>query len=393
MMIRTGPGDPQTRPTSTGRAFRTGAIRSARIHRNLTAARLCEEAVRRGEGLLAATGALVCTTGTHTGRSPQDKYIVRDPSTDERVWWGSVNRQLDPAHFDVLEADIAEYFAGREAFVQQCHAGADPAYRLPVRVVSDRAWHSLFARNLLITGGAQTAAEAQFTVVDASGFRCDPARHGTRSDVCIALSLARRLVLIAGTGYAGEIKKAVFTVLNFLLPGQDVPPMHCSANVGPAGDVGLFFGLSGTGKTTLSSDACRRLIGDDEHGWSERGVFNFEGGCYAKLIRLSREAEPLIFAAIQRFGAVLENVIVDAETRLPDFDDASITENTRGGIRSHSSTTTCQTRGPGIPPRYHAHRRRLRSAAAGRAALASAGDVSLPVRLHGARRRHRAWRP
>jgi phosphoenolpyruvate carboxykinase (ATP) len=296
----------------------------------LSAARLCEEAVRRGEGILAATGALVCTTGAHTGRSAQDKFIVSDPATAEQVWWGTVNRQLDPEHFEVLEADVATYFAAREAFVHECSAGADPAYRLPVRVVTDRAWHGLFARNLLIPVGAESAVDMQATIVDASGFRCDPVRHGTRSDVCVALHLARRLVIIAGTGYAGEIKKAVFTLLNFLLPGQGVLPMHCSANVGADGDVALFFGLSGTGKTTLSSDPHRRLVGDDEHGWSDRGVFNFEGGCYAKLIRLSREAEPQIFGATGRFGAVLENVIVDAESREPDFDDASITENTRG---------------------------------------------------------------
>jgi phosphoenolpyruvate carboxykinase (ATP) len=322
--------DARRRSASAVAVGLNGAIRCARTFRNLSAARLCEEAVRRGEGVLAASGALVCTTGAHTGRSPQDKYIVRDSSTAEQVWWGTVNRPLDPAYFEVLEADVANYFSGREAFVQECCAGADPEYRLPVRVVTDRAWHSLFARNLLIPRAADAPVDAQVTIVDASGFRCDPARHGTRSDVCVALHLARRLVIITGTGYAGEIKKSVFTLLNFLLPGQDVLPMHCSANVGRAGDVALFFGLSGTGKTTLSSDACRQLIGDDEHGWSERGVFNFEGGCYAKLIRLSREAEPQIFGATERFGAVLENVIVDDETRVPDFDDASITENTRG---------------------------------------------------------------
>ena len=324
-----GHHDP-THSAPVGAVGLNGAIRAARIFRNLSAARLCEEAVRRGEGILAASGALVCTTGTHTGRSPQDKYVVREPATEDQVWWGTVNRPLDPAHFEALEADIANYFSGREAFVQECCAGADPQYRLPVRVVTDRAWHSLFARNLLIPRAPDPLVDAQVTIVDASGFRCDPARHGTRSDVCVALHLARRLVIIAGTGYAGEIKKSVFTILNFLLPAHAVLPMHCSANVGPGGDVALFFGLSGTGKTTLSSDACRRLIGDDEHGWSERGIFNFEGGCYAKLIRLARDAEPQIFGATERFGAVLENVIVDAESRVPDFDDASITENTRG---------------------------------------------------------------
>jgi phosphoenolpyruvate carboxykinase (ATP) len=229
--------DARRRSASAVAVGLNGAIRCARTFRNLSAARLCEEAVRRGEGVLAASGALVCTTGAHTGRSPQDKYIVRDSSTAEQVWWGTVNRPLDPAYFEVLEADVANYFSGREAFVQECCAGADPEYRLPVRVVTDRAWHSLFARNLLIPRAADAPVDAQVTIVDASGFRCDPARHGTRSDVCVALHLARRLVIIAGTGYAGEIKKSVFTLLNFLLPGQDVLPMHCSANVGRAGAV------------------------------------------------------------------------------------------------------------------------------------------------------------
>ena len=308
-------------------------IRPRLVHWNLATARLYEEALIRREGRLTSGGALACTTGAHTGRSPQDKFIVREPSTDERIWWGAINRPLSQEHFDAVARDVAIYLSGRELFVQDCFAGADPQYRLPVRVITEKAWHSLFARTLLIPsidGMAAAPPQAELTVIDASGFRADPSRHGTRSDVCVLVDLAKRLVLIGGTSYAGEIKKSVFTVLNYLLPERDVLPMHCSANIGPAGDAALFFGLSGTGKTTLSSDPGRRLIGDDEHGWSPRGVFNFEGGCYAKMVRLSPSAEPQIFAATGRFGSVLENVVVDPATGRPDFDDTSLTENTRG---------------------------------------------------------------
>jgi phosphoenolpyruvate carboxykinase (ATP) len=306
-------------------------IRPARSHWQLSSAQLYEEAIRRSEGALALTGPLVCLTGQHTGRSPKDKFIVRDPLTAGRVSWGDINHELTPSSLQALLSDVALYLRTRDAFVQDCHAGADPAYRIPIRVVTERAWHGLFARNLLISDqDADRQDREPFTIICVPGFRCDPARHGTRSDVCVALDFSRRLVVIAGTGYAGEIKKSVFTILNFLLPGLDVLPMHCAANVGRDGDVALFFGLSGTGKTTLSSDPGRGLIGDDEHGWSDAGVFNFEGGCYAKLIRLSPEAEPQIFGATQRFGAVLENVVLDVDRRIPDLDDASLTENTRG---------------------------------------------------------------
>jgi len=303
----------------------------ARFKRNLTPAALYEEAVLRGEGVIAEAGPLACRTGQHTGRSPNDKFIVSEPSSADAIAWGAVNRPMTPEHFDALEKDFLASLHGRDLFVQDCYAGADVRYRLAIRVVTEQAWHSLFARNLFIDDPDLSAPShvAEFTVVDLPGVKADPSRHGTRSEVVIAMNFARRLVLIGGTSYAGEIKKSIFTVLNYLLPHRDVLPMHCSANVGPLGDVALFFGLSGTGKTTLSSDPQRRLIGDDEHGWSEQGIFNFEGGCYAKTIRLSPEAEPQIFAATRRFGTVLENVVVDDATRRLDLDDDRFTENTR----------------------------------------------------------------
>jgi phosphoenolpyruvate carboxykinase (ATP) len=301
---------------------------------------LYEEAIRRGEAVVAAEGPLVCRTGEHTGRSPKDKFLVREPDTEREIAWGAVNRPMEPAQFERLRQDIFASLERKDLFVQDCYAGADPAYRLPIRVITEFAWHSLFARNLFITDSDDPAstpqpddspvlAEPPFTIVDSPSFKADPQRHGTRSDVAIALSFAERLVLIAGTSYAGEIKKSVFTVLNGLLPRDGVLSMHCSANLGPAGDTALFFGLSGTGKTTLSSAPERALIGDDEHGWSARGVFNFEGGCYAKTIRLSATAEPQIYATTRRFGTVLENVVVDPVSRRLDLDDDRFTENTR----------------------------------------------------------------
>jgi phosphoenolpyruvate carboxykinase (ATP) len=307
-------------------------IRGARLRCNLPEAALYEEVVRRGEGLIAAGGPLTCRTGPHTGRSPNDKFLVQEPSSEGDVAWGGVNRPMSVEAFDRLYQDLLASLDGRELFAQDCHAGADPQYRLPIRVITEYAWHTLFARNLFITSAGAPSPEREalrFTVIDVPTFKADPSRHGTRSDVVIALNFARRLVLIGGTSYAGEIKKSIFTVLNYLLPLEDVLSMHCSANIGPAGDVALFFGLSGTGKTSLSSDTERNLIGDDEHGWSDRGVFNFEGGCYAKTIRLSPEAEPQIYAATRRFGTVLENVVVDEQTRGIDFDDDRYTENTR----------------------------------------------------------------
>ena len=307
-------------------------IRTDRVKWNLSTAALYEEVVRKQEGLIAAEGPLACRTGQHTGRSPNDKFIVREPSSEHHIAWGAVNRPLDSATFDVLQRDLVGSLDGKELYVQDCFAGADPAYRLAIRVVTEYAWHSLFARNLFIVDDSPATAPAhvpQFTIIDSPRFQADPARHGTHSGVVIALNFAEKLVLIGGTSYAGEIKKSVFSVLNYLLPLRDVLSMHCSANVGAAGDVALFFGLSGTGKTTLSSDPDRQLIGDDEHGWSDRGVFNFEGGCYAKTIRLSPEAEPQIHATTRRFGTVLENVVIDPATRTLDLNDDRWTENTR----------------------------------------------------------------
>jgi phosphoenolpyruvate carboxykinase (ATP) len=297
---------------------------------NLGEPQLYEEAIRRGEGLVASSGALVVETGEHTGRSPNDKFIVRDGLTDGAVWWDA-NKAMAPAHFDVLLSDFMAHADERELFVQDLFAAADPTERLNVRVFSEFAWHSLFMRNLLMR--PQVDALPGFvpglTVIDLPSFRGDPARHGCRSEVVIACDFTRALVLIGGSNYAGEIKKSVFTYLNFTLPARGVMPMHCSANAAGPDDVALFFGLSGTGKTTLSTDPDRTLIGDDEHGWGPNGVFNFEGGCYAKAIKLSRESEPEIFVAANRFGAVMENVTVDPVSRAVDFDNSSKTENTR----------------------------------------------------------------
>ena len=305
-------------------------IQTDRVRWNLSTAVLYEEAVRRQEGVIAATGPLACRTGQHTGRSPNDKFIVREPSSDADIAWGTVNRPVEPAQFDALHKDLLSSLTGKELFVLDCFAGADPAYRLPVRVINEFAWHNLFCRNLFIDDpAAAEAAAPQFTIIDSPSFKADPKRHGSNSDVMIALNFAKKLVLISGSSYAGEMKKSIFSVLNYILPLQNVLSMHCSANIGKGGDTALFFGLSGTGKTTLSSDPDRMLIGDDEHGWSDRGVFNFEGGCYAKTIRLSADAEPQIYATTRRFGTVLENVVVDQQTRELDLDDDRYTENTR----------------------------------------------------------------
>src|SRR5438094_6490195 len=311
-----------------GRGLQALGIVSERVRWNLTAAALYEEVVRRHEGVIAAEGPLVCRTGLHTGRSPNDKFVVREPSSEVNVDWGKVNRPMEEAHFDTLYRDFMSSLQGRDVFVQDVFAGADPEYRLPVRIVTEFACHSLFVRNLFIVD-PQASHQPQFTVIDSPSFKADPKRHATNSDVVIAVHFARKLVLIGGTSYAGEMKKSIFTVLNYLLPLADVLSMHCSANTGRDGDVALFFGLSGTGKTTLSSDPERMLIGDDEHGWRDRGVFNFAGGCYAKTLPLSADAEPQIYATTRRFGTVLENVVVDPDTRTLDLDDDRHTENTR----------------------------------------------------------------
>jgi phosphoenolpyruvate carboxykinase (ATP) len=297
---------------------------------NLSASALYEQAVVRGEGQIAQGGALVALTGQHTGRSASDKFIVRDSETDSQVWWDN-NKPMSPSAFDALYQSMLEYTEGRELFVQDLYGGADPTHRLPVRVVTEFAWHSLFIQHLLLEprAGERESFAPEFTIIGLPGFRADPARHGTQSGTVIAVNFTRKMVLIGGTSYAGEMKKSVFTILNYLLPPRRVMPMHCSANVGRLGDAAIFFGLSGTGKTTLSADSSRTLIGDDEHGWSENGVFNFEGGCYAKVIKLSPEAEPEIYATTQRFCTVLENVVMDPETRELDLDDGRYTENTR----------------------------------------------------------------
>jgi phosphoenolpyruvate carboxykinase (ATP) len=298
--------------------------------RNLTPAELYEHAIRRDEASIVASGSLSATTVNHTGRSPRDKFFVREPGSEDRIWWGG-NSAIDPRSFDRLLDRVVARVAGREVYVQDVFACADPRHRLRVRVITELAWHSLFARNLFIrpAPGELEGFEPDFTVISLPGLKAEPDRDGTRSETFILINFARAMVLIGGTAYAGEIKKSIFTALNYLMPTRGAMPMHCSANVGDDGNVALFFGLSGTGKTTLSSDETRWLVGDDEHGWSDDGVFNFEGGCYAKTIRISAEQEPEIYSATNRFGSVLENVPFDPDTRVPDFDDERLTENTR----------------------------------------------------------------
>ena len=292
---------------------------------------LYEEALRRREGRLAPGGALVVTTGQHTGRSAGDKFIVEEPSSAGDIDWGAINKPISADHYDGLKRRLLDHLRVRDVFVQDCHAGASADHRLSVRVITETAWHSLFARNMFIqpSDGDLADFEPEFTVIQAPSFTADPERDGTNSEVFIVANFAAREVLIGGTSYAGEIKKSIFSVLNFLLPAADVLPMHSSVNVGDGGDSSVFFGLSGTGKTTLSADPNRILIGDDEHGWGDHGLFNFEGGCYAKVIRLSAAAEPEIYQTTRRFGTVLENVVIDPLSGALDLDDASLTENTR----------------------------------------------------------------
>ncbi|MCU0691752.1 MAG: phosphoenolpyruvate carboxykinase (ATP), partial [Polyangiaceae bacterium] len=309
-----------------------GLVHLDRVFWNLPAAALYEEATFRKEGCVAAGGPLVVKTGKWTARAAQDKYVVKESSTEDKIWWGEYNRPFSPEKFDALFARVQAYLQDEELFVQDCYVGADPEFRMPIRIITEKAWQSLFARNMFINIQGQDELKRhvpEFTVLAATGFKADPRIDGTRTETAIIINFARRLALICNTQYGGEIKKSIFTVLNFLLPLREVLTMHCSANVGKDGDVALFFGLSGTGKTTLSADPRRRLIGDDEHGWSDNGVFNFEGGCYAKVIRLSKEHEPEIHACTHRFGTVLENVAFDRTTRHIDLDDDILTENTR----------------------------------------------------------------
>jgi phosphoenolpyruvate carboxykinase (ATP) len=307
-----------------------GLAGAARVHRNLSVPDLYEHALARGEGTLGADGQFVVQTGKHTGRAPNDKFFVREPGSEQHIDWGNTNKAIDSAKFDALLTRVTAYLDGKDIYSLDCHVGADAAYQLPVRIITEFAWQNIFARDLFIDDVADLEHfSPEFTVIDAALFEADPARDGTNSPTFILINFARKLVLIGGTSYAGEVKKSVFTIMNYLMPLRDVLSMHCSANVGASGDVAVYFGLSGTGKTTLSADPNRPLIGDDEHGWSADGVFNFEGGCYAKVIKLSAEHEPEIFAASHRFGTILENVVMDPATRKLDLDSAALTENTR----------------------------------------------------------------
>ena len=327
------PADPTARePGSSSSAAleHLGIPNAGKAYCDLGAEQLIEHTISRQEGWLADNAALVVRTGQFTGRSPKDKFVVRDEATESAIHWGPVNQPMSPGHFDGLYKRALAFLEGKELFVQNCFAGADSEYSLSVQTIAQLPWHALFARQLLIrpSNGRPASANPDFTLLFLPEFQANPATDGTHSETCIVIDFRRKVVLIAGTVYAGELKKSVFTLLNHLLPARGVMPMHCSANMGQDGRVALFFGLSGTGKTTLSTDPDRLLIGDDEHGWSDRGVFNFEGGCYAKCIRLSREQEPQIWNAI-RFGTVLENVVMDAQTRALDFNSDQITENTR----------------------------------------------------------------
>jgi phosphoenolpyruvate carboxykinase (ATP) len=307
-----------------------GIKEPARVYWNLNTPELYEEIARRSEGLLSNYGAILVDTGEHTGRAAKDKAIVRESGSEDKVFWGDVNKDFSQEKFNALKERMMAHAKGRELFVQDTFVGADPKYRLPVRVVSELSWHSLFARTMFISdAGATEPHKPEFTIINFPSFQADPQRDGTRSPTFILMDFSQRLVLIGGTSYAGETKKSAFTIMNYLLPQRNVMSMHCSANVGAEGDVAIFFGLSGTGKTTLSADPERRLIGDDEHGWSDDGVFNFEGGCYAKVIKLSAEAEPDIYRTTKMFGTILENVVYDQTTRAIDLDDARKTENTR----------------------------------------------------------------
>jgi phosphoenolpyruvate carboxykinase (ATP) len=310
-----------------------GFPQSAELFANLGTAPLVEHAVKNGEGVLAKDGPFVVATGKHTGRSAKDKFIVRDAETENTVWWGKTNVGMTPEHFAALKEDFLAALATKDKlYVADLFGGSQPEHRVNVRVINEFAWHNLFIRTLLVrpTADELTSFVPEYTIIDLPSFRADPARHGCRTETVVAVNFTEKLILIGGTSYAGEMKKSVFGILNYLLPVKGVMPMHCSANIGADGKTAVFFGLSGTGKTTLSADASRTLIGDDEHGWSDTAVFNFEGGCYAKMIRLSAEAEPEIFATTKRFGTVLENVVIDPETREIDLDDASLAENSRG---------------------------------------------------------------
>lgn len=309
-----------------------GVTTSGTCHWNLPTPRLYEVIINSGEGLLAEGGAIAVTTAPHTGRSPADKFLVDDPECHDDVAWGAVNQPLSPEHFQHLHRRLLTHLGDKDLFIQDCHVASGFAQRLPIRIISEKAWHALLARSLFIPRDMDDSTPffPQYTLIDCPSFQADPATEGTHSPVCILISFSQRLILIGGTCYGGEIKKSIFTILNYLLPKENQAlPMHCSATVGPAGDTAIFFGLSGTGKTTLSADPRRALIGDDEHGWDDEGIFNIEGGCYAKVINLSATLEPEIYACTRRFGTVLENVVINEQSRQVDLNDASLTENTR----------------------------------------------------------------
>jgi phosphoenolpyruvate carboxykinase (ATP) len=320
-------------PASKG-LERYGITNLGSVRWNLSPPALYEEAIRRSEGQLAHFGPLVVNTGRYTGRSPNDKFIVRDASSEQLVWWGDINRPMEPGVYDHLRSRVLASLQNHDLFVQDCFVGAATEYRLPIRVIATEAWHALFAHNMFIRPTAEELAEhaPQFTVIHAPRFKAQPEIDHTNSEAFIILNFGAREVLIGGTSYAGEIKKSIFSVMNFLLPQQGVLPMHCSANTGSDGDLALFFGLSGTGKTTLSITSDRTLVGDDEHGWTEEGVFNFEGGCYAKVIRLSKQGEPEIYATTQQFGTILENVGITSGSQYLDLNDDTLTENTRASF-------------------------------------------------------------
>jgi phosphoenolpyruvate carboxykinase (ATP) len=323
---------PQLETSLDGSLAGQGLTPSGKVHWNHTAALLIQHAIERGEGQLADMGPFVAVTKPHTGRSPNDKFVVREPDSEADVDWGKVNQPITPEHFVTLRDDVLAYLNGqKDLFVQDLYCGADPKYRLAVRYVSPNAWHMAFVRNMFVRPEVAALKDfaPNFTVLHAPEFQGDPEKHGTRTGTFIVLNLAERTILIGGTRYAGELKKSMFTVMNYYMPKQGVLSMHCSANIGPAGDTALFFGLSGTGKTTLSADPARSLIGDDEHGWAPEGTFNYEGGCYAKVINLSAEGEPDIYRTTQMFGTILENVVLDPITRKVKFEDQTITENTR----------------------------------------------------------------
>ena len=325
------------RPAASALGASTLPLLGKKRHTNLSPAQLYEKATDRGEGILAANGPLVVRTGEHTGRSPKDKYIVDEPDAHENVWWGGFNQPISEERYDALRARFIEHMNQREVFVQEGFVGADPRYRRALRAYTETAWASIFCDNLFIRPrpGELDGFEPNFTIIDAPSFRAHPKRDGTRSETVILVHLARQEILIGGTQYAGEMKKGAFGIMNYRLPAEGVLPMHSSVNVGSGGDVAIFFGLSGTGKTTLSADPERILIGDDEHGWSDDGVFNFEGGCYAKTIRLNHIYEPDIYSTTQRFGTILENVVIDPKTRELDLDSEALTENTRAAFPLH----------------------------------------------------------